>query len=126
MKKILLILLVFSFIITPINGLINGYNAEENIYQLGNILKSSYNLDGNIATNAEWEITTYPVYYVGGKYYGQTKENVTFNELKKELSDNNINYYLVWGNSKENVYLSRCFKEITNNKIEGLKIYKIN
>jgi hypothetical protein len=126
MKKILLILLVFSFIITPINGLINGYNAEENIYQLGNILKNNYNLDGNIASNAEWEITTYSVYYAGGKYYGQTKENTTFNELKKELSDNNINYYLVWGNSKENVYLSRCFKEITNNKIEGLKIYKIN
>lgn len=125
MKKALLILLVFSFIITPINSLITGYNAEENIYQLGETLKTDYNLHGNIASNAQWELTIYLVYYVGGIYYGQTKETTNYSELKKELNENNINYYIIWGDSKENAYLSSHFKEITNGNIDYLRIYSL-
>jgi hypothetical protein len=125
MKKVLLILLVFSFITTPLNSLITGYNAEENIYQLGETLKTNYDLHGNIASNAQWELTIYLVYYVKGIYYGQTKETTNYNELKKELNDNNINYYIIWGDSKENGYLSSHFKEITNGNMDYLKIYSL-
>ena len=124
-KKILLILLVFSFIIAPLNSLITEYNAEENIYQLGETLKTNYNVHGNIASTDQWELTIYLVYYIEGKYYGQTKENTNYNDLKKELKDNNIDYYIVWENSKENVYLSHDFKEVTNGNIDYLKIYSI-
>jgi hypothetical protein len=125
MKKILLILLVFSFVITPLNSLITGYNAEENIYQLSETLKTNYNLQGNIASNTQWELTIYLVYYDEGKYYGQTKENTNYTDLKKELKDNNIDYYIVWGNSKENIYLSHDFKEVTDENIDYLKIYSL-
>lgn len=125
MKKTLLILLVFSFIITPINSLIIGYNTEENIYQLGETLKTDYNLQGNIASNAQWELTIYLVYYVGGTYYGQTKDTTNYSELKKELNDNKIDYYITWGDSKENDYLSSHFKEITNRNIDYLKVYSL-
>ncbi len=125
MKKMLLVLLVFSFIIAPLNSLITEYNTEENIYQIGETLKTNYNVHGNIASNDQWELTIYLVYYTESKYYGQTKENMNYTNLKKELNDNNIDYYIVWGNSKENVYLSHDFKEVTNGNIDYLKIYSL-
>lgn len=125
MKNILLILLAFSFMITPLTGLATGYNTEENIYHLGETLKTDYNLHGNIASNDQWELTIYLAYYAEGKYYGQTKENTSYDTLKKELKDNDIDYYIVWGNSKENIYLSPKFKEVTNGNIDYLKIYSL-
>jgi hypothetical protein len=125
MKNILVIFLVFSFITTPLIGLSAEYNAGKNIYHISETLKINYNIHGNIASNDQWQITTYLVYYTEGKYYGQTKENTNYNDLKKELKDNNIDYYLVWGNSNENVYLSHDFKEVTNGNIDYLKIYSL-
>lgn len=125
MKKILLILLVFSFIITPLNGLITGYDINKDTYQLGETLKTNYNLQGNIASNNQWGLTLYLVYYAKCTYYGQTKEIANYNDLKKELITNNIDYYIVWGDSKENTYLSKYFKEITHGNINDLRIYSL-
>jgi hypothetical protein len=125
MKKILLILLVFSFIITPLNGLITGYDINKDTYQLGETLKTNYNLQGNIASNNQWGLTLYLVYYAKCTYYGQTKETANYNDLKKELITNNIDYYIVWGDSKENAYLSKYFKEITHGNINDLQIYSL-
>lgn len=125
LKKILLIFLVVSFVISPVMVLVTGYEINKDVYQLGNTLKTDYQLHGNIASNSKWELTSYLAYYTESKYYGQTKKNTNYNDLKKELEYNNIDYYIVWGNSKENVYLSHNFKEVTNGDIHYLKIYSL-
>lgn len=125
MKIILVLLLVGLFLITPLNGLIVLYNAEKNVYHLSETFKNDYGMHGNIASNDKWELTIYFVYYVGGKYYGQTMNYKDYISLKKELNDNNIDYYMVWGNSNENEYFSPNFKEITNGTIESLRIYSL-
>lgn len=125
MKTVIILLLVASFLITPIYGLINFFNVEENIYDISENLKNNYGMHGNIASNSEWELTIYFVYYIGGKYYGQTKNASDSFGLEKELEANNIDYYMVWGNFKEYEYLSHHFNEITNGTTNNLKIYSL-
>ena len=123
-KNILLVLLILSFVINPVNALILNLNIGKDSYSLSESLKNTYGVHGNLASNDEWRVSDYIAYYTCSKYYGQTKKE-SYSDLKKELKNNDIDYYFVWGDPTENNNLSHDFKEITDNKIEGLKIYKI-
>ena len=124
-KNILLILLIFSFVINPVNSLATNPNIGIEIYNLSETLKSNYGVHGNLASNSKWEISDYIAYYMGSKYYGKTKENESYEDLKNELKHNNIDYYFVWDNSKENNYLSHDFKEVTHGTIKSLRVYSM-
>lgn len=124
-KNILLILLILSFVINPVNALATNPNIGTEIYNLSETLKSNYSVHGNLASNGEWEVSDYIAYYTGSKYYGKIKENESYNNLKNELRNNNIDYYFVWGDSNENNYLSHDFKEITNGTIKILRVYSM-
>ncbi len=124
-RNILLIFLILSFTMIPINGLITDLDIGKGIYNTSETLEYTYNVHGNLASNNEWEITDYIAYYTGSKYYGETKSSSNINDLKRELESNNIDYYIVWGKSDENAYLSHYFKEITNGKVKYLKVYKL-
>ncbi|MGB9978572.1 hypothetical protein [Methanobacterium sp.] len=123
-KNILLIFLIFSFVVNPVNDLILNLDLGKDNYMLSESLDHTYNIHGNLASNNEWRISDYIAYYTCSNYYGQTR-NESYNELKKELKDNNIDYYLVWWNSKENSHLASDFKEITNGTIKFLRIYSL-
>ncbi|WP_424355167.1 ArnT family glycosyltransferase [Methanobacterium sp. MBAC-LM] len=123
-KNILLAFLILSFVVNPINALILNLDIGKDSYTLSEALEH-YKIHGNLASNDEWRVTDYLAYYTSSKYYGQTKQNESYNNLKKELKVNNIDYYLVWGNSKENIKLSHDFKEVTNGTIDQLRIYSI-
>ncbi|MDI6723646.1 MAG: hypothetical protein QMD61_03250 [Methanobacterium sp.] len=124
-KNILLLFLILSFIMGPINGLILDFNIESDfyIYNLSEKLKNDYNFHGNIASNDNFIESDIIAFYTKNKYYGKPKKTIKYNELKNELESNNIDYYLVWGTSKYNNYLSKDFKEITNGTIPNLRIY---
>lgn len=124
-KNILLIFLILSFVMTPFNILIHDLNVGETNYNLSETLQNNYNLHGNLASNSEWVISNYISFYTGSKYYGMPKKTGNYNDLKIELNNNNIDFYIVWGESKENDYLSHFYKEITNGTIKNLKIYSL-
>ncbi|MEL7669949.1 hypothetical protein [Methanobacterium sp.] len=123
-KNILLAFLILSFVVNPINALILNLDIGKDSYTLSEVLKHC-NVQGNLASNDEWRVSDYIAYYTSSKYYGQTK-NESYNDLKKELKDNDIDYYLVWGNPNENINLSRDFKEVTNGTFNLLRVYSIN
>lgn len=133
-KYILLILLIVSFCIAPINALVIDFNAGkeisdftagEGIYNLSEKLVNNYNLHGNIASNDNYIESYVITFYTKNKYYGKSKNVNDHNQLKNELKSNDIDYYLVWGDSKENDYLSKDFKEVTNGNIADLRIYSL-
>lgn len=124
-KKFLLLLFSISLIMVPLNSLIYYANAENGLYNTGQILKNEYNITGNIATNGygdEWECTLYLSYYLNSRDYGFTNEN-SINKLKKELKGNNVNYYFYWNISGDNLRLP--YKDVTGNRFTYLKVYSI-
>ena len=122
-KNILLIFLIISFVINPVNALILNLNIGKDSYTLSESLEQC-KIHGNLASNDEWRVTDYISYYISSKYYGQTK-NESYSDLKKELKNNDIDYYFVWGDSNENNNLSHDFKEVTNGTFNLLKVYSI-
>jgi hypothetical protein len=131
-KNILLIILVFSFIITPIIGLINIANEPLNngLYDISSTLKNDYNVQGNIASNNNYIESLTITSYLNSTYYGEPQKTINQTTLDKELKQNNINYYLVWETSNQS---DLSYKQINtiwefnvNGTIEYLKIYKIN
>ena len=122
-KNILLVFLILSFVINPVNALILNLNIGKDSYTLSETLEQ-YNIHGNFASNDEWRVTDYIAYYMSSKYYGQTK-NESYNDLKKELKNNKIDYYFVWGDTNENSNLSHDFKEVTNRTFNLLRVYSV-
>ncbi len=118
-KNVLLIVLALSFILTPGTALIQDNNPGKNNYDMSKSLEI-YGIHGNIASNTNWVQSLNIDYYLNTKYYGLTKNNNSTN-LQKELNDNNIDYYFVWG-SKWNLQLTE-YQEITHNKLKDLHIY---
>jgi hypothetical protein len=115
-----LILLIVSFILLPTLQATFFANQKDESYALSNVLKAEYNIHGNIASNS-WDSTSTIAYYLDSKYYGSTKKTEDLNQLNKELTGNNIDYYFVWNNT-EDLNLSD-YHEITNGNIVGLRIY---
>ena len=120
-RNILVILLVFSFMIIPVNSLIQNADLGEGVYHLSQTLENNYGIHGNIASNGEWEGTLHISYYLNSKYYGITKNTTDINDLQRELENNNIDYYFVW--DKNDTLQFSDYREITGGKITGLKIY---
>lgn len=122
-RKVLLILLVFSFMVVPTIGLVQNVNAGGVDYELSKILKSEFGINGNIASNQEWEGNSHLAYFLNSTYYGVTKNTTNYQDLQDELERNNIDYYLVWDKT-DNLQLSD-YREITAGKINGLRIYSL-
>lgn len=124
----LTIILILSFIITPITSLYADKGTGEDVYILGNTIAHEYDISGNIASNDNYMGSLYLSYILKSKYYGTSLKNwnaISDNELEKDLQTYNIDYYLVWGDSQVNIQLLSKYEEITEGKIKGLKIYAI-
>lgn len=119
-RYILLILLITSFVISPVQILASNLNFEKNIYDVSRILHDD-DVSGRIASNEKWEITLLLVYFLNSKYYGTTINNNDINSVNNQLMTNEIDYYLVWDDNND--YQSLDYKEITDDRIPGLKIY---
>ena len=125
-KTIVILLFAFSFIIMPLNYLVQNIHTDENIYNLSETLMKEYGIHGNLASNTNHQNAQFISFYTKAKYLGEGQENVTDNELKINLNKLNIDYYFVWGYSPNSKYLDDNYKELTNGTINGLKIYSIN
>lgn len=132
-KKAFAIILIISFIIMPFAGLYSGFNANKDLYDLSQTLKNDYHVHGNIASTGGyvgWEDSHFISFYLNCQYYSGTSDN-NVEKLKKELKNNDINYYLAW-DKKGTDSINLPFKEITTgskrveNGTEYLKVYYVN
>ena len=124
-KKLALLFFMACSVAMPSKALINGMNADKNIYSLSKRIESEHKIKGNIASSSKWVESLYLTYYFNGRYYGMAKENTSDKELEESLRRNDIDYYIVWGDTDSNLgFLSNNW-EITGRKTPGLKIYSL-
>jgi hypothetical protein len=119
--NLLLIILIASFLVMPLISLHQNINVDKQSYQDSISLKNDYNVHGRIASNNEWIYTSVLSYFMETIFYGQTKQGEKLIELEKELKDNNIDYYFVWGVNQTDL----PYKEITGGKFYHLKVYSL-
>jgi hypothetical protein len=123
-KPILLLVFAVSFIMMPVNYLVQNIYTGEDTYTLSNTLTDQYGVHGNVATNDKLSNLEFLKYYMNMTVYGQAQKNISSGELQNELKEYGIDYYFVWGSSNQSSYL-KGYEEVTNGKIEGLKIYSV-
>jgi hypothetical protein len=136
LQNVLIALLSFSFMFTPLRLVASAgkYNINKNMYTLSAELKNKYQIQGNLASNREWEHvaihdswhkTFLLSYWLNSRYFGQTQAVVTDDVLERELKKHDIDYYFVWGESQNLPDILSRYKEITNGTYPDLKIYSI-
>ena len=123
-KTVFLLIFAFSFIVMPLNYLVQNVHTDEDIYNLSGILMSQYGIQGNVASNDELIKMDYLSYYTNITYYGQAQTNVSQSELRSELKNYGIDYYFIWGNSNQSSDMGG-YKEVTNNNVPNLKVYSL-
>lgn len=123
-KTVFLLIFAFSFIVMPLNYLVQNVHTDEDIYNLSGILMNQYGIQGNVASNDELIKMDYLSYYINITYYGQAQTNVSQSELRSELKKYGIDYYFIWGNSNQSSDM-RGYKEVTNNNVPNLKVYSL-
>lgn len=124
-KTVILLVFAFSFVIMPVNYLIQNVHTGEDDYNLSQILINQYDVQGNVATSTD-KLTKMEnlKYYMNISTHGVTEENLSDLKLQQELKKNNIDYYFVWDNPNQFYDVSE-YKEITGGKIKNLKVYYI-
>ncbi len=123
LKGVILILFYISFILMPVNSLHTNLGTGKDIYALGETLKTQHGVQGNIATNDRLIDTQFLSFYLNTTSFGQSKKDISDEELQLQLEKYNIDYYFVWGNSVPHLI---GYTEITGDKIRELRIYKRN
>ncbi len=137
-KNVLVIIFALSFMLTPAKSFLgaNKSNINKDMYLLSNTLKEKYNIQGNIASNREWENVHVPIhdswhksfrvsYWLDSAYYGQTQAIISDDELTDELKKFNIDYYFIWGKSQIIPQVMSEYKEVTNGEYPDLKIFSL-
>jgi len=135
--KILIFLLFLyvlaSYSLEPLNYLISDYDrvtefgtSGQKIYQISQILKTKYNLKGHIASNDRWSESLFLSYYLGCRYFGQIKENISAEELEAELKKYKIKYFFLWGTGEDEEKLRPQTTRLIEFPAVRLKVLKIN
>ena len=112
-QRVLVYLIFLSFWLYPVMLLTIRVNQYRDIYTTSKQLQTAYHLRGNIASNNDgdatnsWGLALFYTYFLDSKYYGITQENITDEDLQRELGKNHIDYYFVWNGTCR---LSQCRK----------------
>lgn len=130
-KKALAIILILSFIMTPIFYLSEGFNQNKDLYDLSQTLKKD-NMQGNIASTGGcigFEESHFISFYLNSQYYGRTKGS-NIEEIKKELKENDINYYILWYyqgvNDTQLPFKEKISGYVLTNKKKYFRLYSID
>ena len=136
-RKIVTFFFIVSFAVTPIKSSIDiGKNdLNKKMSTLGAELKKRFEIHGNIASNRQamqvvnhdsWHNTYRLAYWLDSRYYGEARENISDEDLEKELKKYAIDYYFFWNESISPPRFLLQYKELTSGEIPGLKIYSLN
>ena len=123
-KRTVLFIFLSSFLFFPLIKLYTNININKDIYNIYNNTKL-YNINGRFASNSRWHDSLYLSFYNGWQYFGE-QGSLTSVNLKNQLEESNIDYFLLWEKSKKDKleYLNN-YEEITKGKIKDLKIYSL-
>jgi hypothetical protein len=135
-SNILIAIFALSFMISPLKSYAQAgkNNINKEMYSLSAYLKTHFNIQGNIASNREWEKiaihdswhkTFRLSYWLNSKYYGQTEAVISDDDLERELKKFGIDYYFIWGESQNIPRFLFKYRELTNNSYPDLKIYSL-
>jgi len=129
-KNILIVFFVISFIFTPVRFIMQTSNGSIDKFMHDiSVDLQQYNISGNIASNRysfshdAWHETFRLAYWLNCRYYGQSREGISDEDLEKELDKYNIDYYFVWGEEPHLPEFLIAAPEVTGNNIPGLKVY---
>jgi hypothetical protein len=122
-RAVLLVIFFLSFAAPAFKELDAYANRGKGIYSLSEVLKSRIGQGQKIASNTNWPGTLYLSYYLGGKYYGVPKGNISGAELNSELEKYSIEYFFVWGGAGGDFGFLSNYEEISGGRIPGLQIY---
>jgi len=123
-KTVVLLLFAFSFVVMPLNYLVQNVHTDEDIYILSETLMNQYGIHGTVASNDELINMNYLAYYMNITSYGQAQNNISALELRNELKNYRIDYYFVWDHSNQYSYMTG-YNEVTNGNIQNLKVYSL-
>ena len=141
-KNILIAFVITSFIVLPIQNIIQKPDdIGKEIYLLSKKLEP-YNIQGKVAShkpdphfiNEEWQRslkswlhTLTLSYYLGTKYYGQSGANMSEEDLEIELKKFDIDFYFVWGNHINIPKFLSGYKMVVNLETPGpgLKVFSL-
>jgi hemerythrin len=135
-SNILIAIFALSFMISPLKSYAQAgkNNINKEMYNLSAYLRDHFKIQGNIASNREWEKiaihdswhkTFRLSYWLNSKYYGQTEAVISDEDLERELEKFGIDYYFVWGESQSIPQFLSKYRELTNNSYPDLKIYSL-
>lgn len=131
-KNILILFFVISFIFVPSKYVIQvGRGGMDTDMYLMSTDLIKHNISGNIASNRDafshdaWHKTFRLAYWLGSRYYGQPRANISDNDLQKELDKYGIDYYFFWGESKNAPQFLNQYRELTGGDIPGLNVYSL-
>jgi hypothetical protein len=121
-KNFLLFIFFFLFVVSPFITLSYNANSYGGIYELSEILRNDYHVQGNIASDSEALTSFYMSYLLDSSYMGAITTNTINLDLKLETEG--VDYYLVW-DTNGNVQLG-SYTEIKH--IEGMypRVFKKN
>jgi hypothetical protein len=136
LKRILLTVFIISFVITPIKSVFQSLrgNINRQMHVLGTELGNRYHISGNIASNRRkieiathdsWHQTFRLTYWLKGRYFGQARDNISDEDLEKELRELDIDYYFFWGEADKAPQFLSQYKEVTSGEIPDLRIYSL-
>lgn len=135
-QNVLIVIFALSFMLTPLRHYARAGNNNMNkeMYHLGTLLKDKYQIQGNLASNREWEHVaihdswhkTFRLsFWLNSQYYGQTQAVVSDDDLAREFKKHNIDYYFVWGESPSIPRILSQYEELTHGEFSDLKIYSL-
>lgn len=132
-SSIILIIWLLSYTYLPFKYLFRDYDrisefgtSGREIYSLSQILEKNYQIRGRAASNDRWNESLFIAYYTRCQYFGQTKENLTQEELINELKKYRIKYFFLWGSGPDEKKLESISYEMARFDRIRLKILLIH
>lgn len=106
-----------------INYLKTTMNVDRFFFEQGQLLRNKYGImNGNLASNDNWNWMLTYTFYTNGRYLGISKQNIDFPTLLEDIKKYNIDYYFVWNNDQLADILSTIFPQLSE-KISGFRIF---
>ena len=118
-----MVVFFLSFVIPASQSLKAKVGMGRGIYGLSKALQNVIRPGSHIVSNSSWGASLYMAYYLDCKYYGAQKKDISRAELKRQLEEYKIDYYLAWGGGVTDLGLLSSYREITGGRIPGLRIY---
>ena len=131
-KNILIVFFIISFIFVPSKYVIQVSRGgmDNEMYLVSTDLKK-YDISGNIASNRyllshdAWHETFRLAYWLDSRYYGQSREGISDEDLKTELEKYDIDYYFLWGEEPHIPGFLTGTQEVTGGEIPELMVFSL-